>query len=1409
MRTRISHISIGLGFALLGVVFQAEAQTTRKVCATQPACAYTNAQLQQAMIDAMPGDTILLQGGFLYLGQFIMPDEKSCPAQNDTCFITLATGVDATGALLPSTNFPPADVRVTDAHLPNLATLQATTNTYRALKTVLPDEITPTGVCPGGYPCITKWWRIQNLAMKAEPSGYSQIVAVGSNSQLFGPNEQDLLSEQPDHLEFDRVYVYGDPVKGNERGFYISAKNVVIKNSYIKDIKYRAERQAITILNADGPITLENNRIEGSGENLLTEGGGVRTRQNRTVLAAPAPTTTSATFDAVTDLRTNQWFGIFVGGHMYARKVVSIAGSLVTWTPALPTTPDVPGTVWWHVFARNLTIRKNWFYKPPEWRDPILTAPQNLGTTPLTTGGTLAAGTYFYKVTARLLTAGDQWVRSAASSEVAATTTTATSRITISWQPVPTATEYYIYGRSSGGQTIRFSVTSAAGCSGNTCSFTDTGAAGTTEAVPTSGGNVWIVKNNFEMKGCDNCLIEGNVFDYSWVQAQSGGIVLLKTSNQDGNLPSVVLRDVTFRYNKVRHGLYPLLLSQYEGFGTTYPYRGAGQFENISITQNIFEDISSAYSPGSTAATIAFVTSGDDIGIDPNYYAPKNIVIEFNTGLHFTGNRGAVQLDWDRSVGDPDPQLYQADGVILRNNMLTRGNTGVYRLTDAGQVRNEGQAAWDITTKGTRDFSRNIIAGASCTIYPANNYCPTVAQWQAEFVNFAGGNYRLAPGSIYQTASSTGGPIGANLDLIEALTNIALSGDNRGGPPLLTAPSISTTSVSDPRLNQSYTFTLGATGGTTPYTWTLTSGSLPAGLTLSSGGVLSGIATTFGEFTFLTRVTGGNAAFSERSFTVNVEPLTEPDTRPDVINLSEGIFLRRDVCPDGSDVTDPPIRMGDLCHDLTAGFLKYASMVGPAIVWSPVDSGGAGTDAAPYDQATVFAGATAPTGSPAPVEVGDLWVDTTTNVAKIATSTGPITFIPIDPGAVLLNGQSPATTMVLGTLNAQNMNIRTNNITRVKLESGAVTLQGGGTTDPEFYASTVDASDYLGIGFNTANGRRVIAQVAGGTHRVGVGLGDAEGDTTKFVFGVATSSNSGGSWTRWLGVRQDGNTLFKRLFLESGTRPTCDTLMRGAFWHVAGGAGVKDTIEFCEKDAAEAYAWAALDAAGGGGGGAPTTASYLALGADATLSAERVLTAGTGITFTDAGAGGALTVATSTAVPLMEGNTVAGAMVLGTNNSQPIQFETNDAQRMLIDNSQVLLDPSQSDDPQLRVTTGSTGDTYNMGFSTGNGRKIYQEMNVGTFRTAVGSADATTGTDYIFGVSSSVNSGTTWNRYLGVRSDGMVTVERLTLESGTRPTCDVTTRGMFWYVAGATGVKDTVEVCAKDADNAYIWRVIY
>jgi len=41
-----------------------------------------------------------------------------------------------------------------------------------------------------------------------------------------------------------------------------------------------------------------------------------------------------------------------------------------------------------------------------------------------------------------------------------------------------------------------------------------------------------------------------------------------------------------------------------------------------------------------------------------------------------------------------------------------------------------------------------------------------------------------------------------------------------------------------------------------------------------------------------------------------------------------------------------------------------------------------------------------------------------------------------------------------------------------------------------------------------------------------------------------------------------------------------------------------------------------------------------------------------------------------------------------------------------------------------------------------------------------------------------------------------------------KPTCNAAARGTLWMTQGASGVKDAIEMCAKDASDAYVWRVL-
>jgi hypothetical protein len=64
---------------------------------------------------------------------------------------------------------------------------------------------------------------------------------------------------------------------------------------------------------------------------------------------------------------------------------------------------------------------------------------------------------------------------------------------------------------------------------------------------------------------------------------------------------------------------------------------------------------------------------------------------------------------------------------------------------------------------------------------------------------------------------------------------------------------ITTTSLPGGTVSTTYTTTLAASGGITPYTWSLASGAVPAGLALNSTGIITGTPTTAGTSSFTVR----------------------------------------------------------------------------------------------------------------------------------------------------------------------------------------------------------------------------------------------------------------------------------------------------------------------------------------------------------------------------------------------------------------------------------------------------------------------------------------------------------------------------------------------------------------------------
>jgi hypothetical protein len=111
---------------------------------------------------------------------------------------------------------------------------------------------------------------------------------------------------------------------------------------------------------------------------------------------------------------------------------------------------------------------------------------------------------------------------------------------------------------------------------------------------------------------------------------------------------------------------------------------------------------------------------------------------------------------------------------------------------------------------------------------------------------------------------------------------------------IITAPGplqITTVSLPPPTLTVAYTATLLASGGVSPYTWSLAPGSasLPPGLTLTTNGVISGTPTSNGDFTFSVRATDLAAVTADQSFSLTTAPSLQITTTS-LSNGTNGAF---------------------------------------------------------------------------------------------------------------------------------------------------------------------------------------------------------------------------------------------------------------------------------------------------------------------------------------------------------------------------------------------------------------------------------------------------------------------------------------------------------------------------------------
>ncbi|MDE1155945.1 MAG: putative Ig domain-containing protein [Acidobacteriaceae bacterium] len=246
---------------------------------------------------------------------------------------------------------------------------------------------------------------------------------------------------------------------------------------------------------------------------------------------------------------------------------------------------------------------------------------------------------------------------------------------------------------------------------------------------------------------------------------------------------------------------------------------------------------------------------------------------------------GTLPYAWSLSSGSLPSGLGLSTAGVIAGTPIAKGTSSfVVQVTDS-----TGATA-------TATLSITINAATTTLSIPAITLpAGTVGSVYASSLSATGGTtpytWGLASGSVPAglTLSSTGSIAGTPTtkgtesfvaqvtDSTGATATVSLSITINAATIVLSIPA---TTLPSGTVGTTYTSSLSATGGSSPYTWSTASGSLPAGLTLSSSGAIVGTPTTKGTASFVAQVTDSAAATATVSLSITVNDAATPLSIP-------------------------------------------------------------------------------------------------------------------------------------------------------------------------------------------------------------------------------------------------------------------------------------------------------------------------------------------------------------------------------------------------------------------------------------------------------------------------------------------------------------------------------------------------
>ncbi|MEW5918900.1 MAG: hypothetical protein AB1762_21030, partial [Gemmatimonadota bacterium] len=255
---------------------------------------------------------------------------------------------------------------------------------------------------------------------------------------------------------------------------------------------------------------------------------------------------------------------------------------------------------------------------------------------------------------------------------------------------------------------------------------------------PAEWRGTWTVKNLFELKNAQRVLVEGNVMQNNWADAQIGFAVVMGSA--DSGYPWCIVQDVTFQYNYIDNSAGGFQL--FDHYGTAHEMR------RITIRHNLLTNIGLP-NLGMNGRMYQLQGRIDDLAIENNTgFAPK-IFITFGDG----------QQPMSR--------------FSFRNNIGGEADYPVH-----GGRANGAQAMAVYTTAGSR-FERNIIVTRvpPRVLPPNNTYVPARLAIGLNDGAAGLGAFKLSRESSYFGSGTGGSMPGADIDgLVQRLMNVAGQG---------------------------------------------------------------------------------------------------------------------------------------------------------------------------------------------------------------------------------------------------------------------------------------------------------------------------------------------------------------------------------------------------------------------------------------------------------------------------------------------------------------------------------------------------------------------------------------------------------------------------------------------------------